>query len=210
MPIITVDIFSDLACPWCYVGKKRFEDAVTSLSSDVEIRIRWHPYVIDPGTADTGEEFEAYCTRRWGNSVWTHDLRRAGRACGANFEDWKFWPNTLSAHRLVLLAERNGKAGPAKSLLFRKVYEEGENISELSVLKQAGLQLGLDQASAFMDSEEGVQEIQNRDLEAKHGYNISGVPYFILQSDSGLEPIALSGAQETAAFKRAFQELLEK
>eukprot|EP00656_Telonema_subtile_P030057 TRINITY_DN3308_c0_g2_i5.p1 TRINITY_DN3308_c0_g2~~TRINITY_DN3308_c0_g2_i5.p1 ORF type:complete len:135 (+),score=24.36 TRINITY_DN3308_c0_g2_i5:67-471(+) len=99
MAVITVDVFCDLACPWCYVGKNRFEDALRTLDKNVSVQIRWHPYIIDAGTAESGEDFEEYCTRRWGNSAWTKDLRRAGRECGADFADWRWWPHTLTAHR---------------------------------------------------------------------------------------------------------------
>ena len=83
---------------WCYVGKKRLDKAMAA-KPDVRYNIRWHPFIIDRGTAKEGEGMEAYCGRRWGGSGWTNAMRRDGKRDGAVFAEWNYWPNTLHAHR---------------------------------------------------------------------------------------------------------------
>ena len=91
----------------CYVGQKKLNAAIDSFeqsfdaSSSPSLSIEWKPYIIDPNTKTNGEEFEAYNIRRWGSSGWTHGLKRSGRKVGANFNNWKTWPNTLRAHQLI-------------------------------------------------------------------------------------------------------------
>jgi predicted DsbA family dithiol-disulfide isomerase len=117
---ITVTVYSDLACPWCYIGQKRLQSAIkqfekeqqqqqsksnttttTSKSHIVAVDVVWKPYQIDPNTNINGEDVEQYNIRRWGSSSWTHHLRSEGAKDGATFINWKWWPNTLRAHQFI-------------------------------------------------------------------------------------------------------------
>lgn len=105
----------------------------------------------------------AYNERRWGSDAWTGDLRRAGTRDGCKFGGWKWWPSTVQAHRLVLLAQRQG--GPtlgdrAKDILFRLAYEDSKNISDTAVLLDATKELGLHpHGAAFFDGDDGLAEV---------------------------------------------------
>ena len=110
----------------------------------------------------------AYNERRWGSDAWTGELRRAGNRDGCNFGGWTWWPATVQAHRLVLLAQRQGGAtlgDRAKDVLFRLAYEDSKNISDTAVLLDAAKELGLHAhgaAAAFFDGDDGLAEVSLR------------------------------------------------
>lgn len=92
MSKIKIDIYSDIACPWCYVAEKSFSLSMESfkeLNPSAVIELNWHAYMIDPQTETLGEEYMAYNIRRWGGDGWTSSLRKAGKKVGCNFKDWK-------------------------------------------------------------------------------------------------------------------------
>lgn len=106
--VISIDVFQDFACPWCYVGKHRFHKAIsqfiqTDEGKSVKIQINWHPYMIDTKTKKEGEEYLAYNKRRWGGDSWTKDLRHAGKQEGLEFKNWCWWPNTLNVKKKKIL-----------------------------------------------------------------------------------------------------------
>eukprot|EP00897_Mesotaenium_endlicherianum_P004375 jgi/Mesen1/3966/ME000210S03211 len=162
-----------------------------------------HPYMIDVRTNPTGEEYLAYNKRRWGSDSWTHSLRRSAARNGLQFGDWKWWPNTLHAHRLVRLASSRGQGTEAKDLLLRKTYEEGQNISDPKVLCAAADELGIEGARTYLESGEGTDEIVEEDSDAKRARGISGVPYFLIDNR-----YVLKGAQEVEALKDALERAL--
>jgi predicted DsbA family dithiol-disulfide isomerase len=151
---IKVVVWSDLACPWCYVGHKRLAQGIAKFHAEqererskksdggadrqvlVEVQVEWKPYMIDPGTNAQGEDMEAYCRRRWGGAGWTHHLRQEGSKSGANFGNWKWWSHTGLAHQWVQYGkERHGASTDLmNSILFEALYESGRNLSSLDVL----------------------------------------------------------------------------
>eukprot|EP00274_Cyanoptyche_gloeocystis_P004119 CAMPEP_0196655544 /NCGR_PEP_ID=MMETSP1086-20130531/5304_1 /TAXON_ID=77921 /ORGANISM="Cyanoptyche gloeocystis , Strain SAG4.97" /LENGTH=227 /DNA_ID=CAMNT_0041987913 /DNA_START=1 /DNA_END=685 /DNA_ORIENTATION=+ len=198
-----VDIYSDLACPWCYVGKRKFEvglEKFRSQNPDVPVDVVWHPYMIDPATAQQGEEYLAYNRRRWGGDGWTHDLRSAGRAVGCPFANWKTWPHTLLAHCLVLDATKHGKGDLAVQRLFELCYEQGQNISDVGVVVGLAKELGLPDPDVVA-SGEYRRLVKSMDETAKRELDIHGVPYFIVDDKT-----ALSGAQNPQTFVAALEK----
>lgn len=208
--MINVDVYSDLSCPWCYVGKRRLDKAIQQFKT-TSISVSWHPYIIDRKTASNGEEYMAYNTRRWGGDGWTHSLRREGQRLGLAFKNWKIWPNSLHGHRLVHLAGKqkgpHGQ-GKAKDVLFRMIYEDGMNISDVGTLIQAAKEISLQGAEEYLNSTDDVDLIWSEDLRAKSEMGISGVPYFVItNSGDKRETISLSGAQGTEQFLAAFNHV---
>lgn len=209
--VIRVDAWSDLACPWCYVGKARLDKAIEILNSDAtyqhsQVSVHWHPYMIDINTNNAGEEYLAYNQRRWGSDGWTASLRRSAAKDGLRFKDWKWWPNTLHAHRLVLLADTLGKGGEAKQKLFKMTYEEGLNISDLEVLCSAADQLGLPGAREFLMSDQGKEEVIEQDRAAKSERKIDSVPFFIVDDDRH----SFSGAQDASTIGKVLQKAVQQ
>ena len=180
--------------------------------------------MIDPGTKAEGEEFESYNVRRWGSSGWTHSLKMSGRKVGANFNDWKTWPNTLKCHQLIAyLTDPNRQAGDKPSTsecnaaIFDAMYECGENVSLTETLvKIATSRLGVSEAEAarlrsHLESNAGAREVMREIQDGRKKYKISGVPYFILGVSEGGQyvsrPYGFSGAQDPDTFTDVFEEL---
>lgn len=202
-PCIKIDVFSDLACPWCYIGKRRLDKAIQAFSSRATFALHWHPYMIDTATNPKGEDYTAYNVQRWGGDGWTAQLRRSGKPDGALFASWKTWPNTLHAHRLAEHAQRTGKGCQAQDKLFERIYELGGNVSDKSILLQVANDLQLDDADAFLQSDAGLEEVIAADADAKQR-NVRSVPFFLIGAENLNNRHALSGAQQTDAYLAVF------
>ena len=148
---------------------------------------------------------------RWGGDGWTYSLRREGQRVGLEFKNWKTWPNSLHGHCLVHLAEKqkglHGQ-GKAKDVLFRMIYEDGMNISDVATLIQAAKEISLQGAEEYLNSTDDIDLIWSEDRRAKSEMGISGVPCFVI-SNSGdkKETVPLSGAQGTEQFLAAFHHV---
>lgn len=207
------------------MGQKRLESAIQTFQSqdnnnnNNNINVVWKPYMIDPGTKATGEDFQSYNRRRWGSSGWTHHLKSEGRkdGFGATFSDWKWWPNTLKAHCLVQFAQEkyNVDTSKSNSALFHALYEQGKNISLIDTLVQIGVRdLGLPdegELREYLEGESGDTKVKHEIQEGQSMYRISGVPYFVIgkDSDDTGRPYGFSGAQSQDAFLNVFEELSE-
>lgn len=214
---LEITIWSDLGCPWCWVGKKRLEAALARLPDDVEVTKRWRAYMIDSNTASDGESYRAYTQRRWGNDSWTTGLRRSGKPDGALFSNWQWWPNSFKAHRLMALSTKHNKADRCKDLLFTACYEQGQNISLADSLREIAAKPELDlppeEVEEYLMGEGGLEEVLEDDTFAKTELDVRGVPFFIIGSggsDNGEKRYSLSGAQEVGAFVKVFNKVLEE
>lgn len=208
--VLPVDVWSDVACPWCYVGKARLDAAIAAVEArpgigrGVKVEVKWHAYLIDRATHPHGEDYLAYNERRWGSDGWTGALRRSGARNGLKFADWRWWPNTMHAHRFLHLASLHGLGSPAKQRLLELTYEEGGNVSDVGVLVREAEAMGLPNAREYLSSQQGQQEVLEDDAYGKKKLKISGVPYFIINNK-----YTLSGAQEAAAFEHTMRQALE-
>ena len=130
------------------MGQQTLNAAIESFalqSSASPLSVEWKPYIIDPNTKIDGEEFEAYNIRRWGSSGWTHGLKQSGKKVGANFSNWKTWPNTLRAHQLISYVtnpdrkvENKPTTSECNAAIFNSMYENGENVSLADTLVEIG------------------------------------------------------------------------
>jgi predicted DsbA family dithiol-disulfide isomerase len=175
--------------------------------------------MIDPGTHPNGETMEEYCKRRWGGSGWTNHLKSEGRKDGANFSNWKWWPNTSKAHQLVEYCAANNVCSTDRinELLFQAEYERGKNLSLVSdlvdVAKDAGV-ANLDDVRTYLEQDNGKDIVKQQIAQGRQRYGISGVPFFIVSSakDSNKQrrPYGFSGAQSSDTFVELFEELAEQ
>ncbi len=189
--------------------------------------------MIDPNTKIDGEEFEAYNFRRWGGSGWTQGLKRSGRKVGANFGNWRTWPNTLRAHQLIAYVtnpERRGRAvddrcvsvpppstSECNAAIFDAMYERGENVSLTETLVRIGTErLGVSDEEIpvlrlYLETNAGAKDVMREIQSGRRRYNIKGVPHFIvgaMDGESSLgRPYGFSGAQDSSAFVEMFEEL---
>lgn len=165
-----------------------------------------------------GEEFEAYSIRRWGSSSWTNRLKQEGRknGTGANFSNWKWFPSTMKSHRLIKFAKEkyNIDTSQSNQALFHALYEEGENISLNNVLVKVGMeQLNLpneQELREYLESVEGEDEVRSEILQGKRTYEISGVPFFVIEAEDGsTSPFGISGAQQKETFLEIFDGIVQ-
>ena len=197
---LIIDIYSDIACPWCYVGKRKFALAkkeFTKNNPTCQVKVNYHAYMIDKGTKISGEEYMAYNVRRWGGDGWTHSLRSAGKKVGCNFANWKTWPNTFWAHCLIAKASEEGCGEAVLDDIFEYCYEKGRNVSDSATLEEIAAKNGVTNWRTKQ-----MECIVNKDdLYGKNDLSIEGVPYFIFAQKEALE-----GAQDTSTFYEAFEK----
>ena len=201
--VIEVNIWSDIACPWCYVGETVFKKAITEFNKkypEINVIPIFHAYMIDPGTKIEGEEYLSYNKRRWGNDNWTHQLKSMGKKYGANFSNWKIWPNTLLSHKLMAEANKKGKGNEVLDEIFKYCYEMGKNVSIESTLDEIGNKFGIKN----WNNDENLKLVLKDEKIGKNHYGIGGVPFFIFPNDEVIE-----GAAEDKTFLNALIQAME-
>ena len=207
-PSITVDVVSDVVCPWCYIGKRRLESALAELP-DVDVQVRWHPFFLNPWVPREGISRDEYLTKKFG-SVEAYG-RISGRvvetaaAEGLEYKPGsvKRQPNTIDCHRLIHWADASGKAAAMKQRLMELYFRDGGDLTDPEVLVQAAADVGLDAADIRrrLASDEDVALISQQ-AEAAARAGVSGVPTFILGGKYGL-----SGAQPADQLAAAIRQV---
>ena len=202
-----IDVYSDAVCPWCYVGKRRLERALTEFGGDV--RVTWRPFQLNPTMPKEGMDRTAYLEAKFGSLDAFRQLEEHVQAAGASeritfaFEKIARTPNTFAAHRLIWLGEREGCQDAVVDALFRGYFEEGADIGSIAVLVQLAAQAGLpgESVERFLRSDEGTAEVKAEES-AGHKLGIRGVPYFVVDGT-----YAISGAQPVDIFVSALKRV---
>lgn len=204
---LSLDVYSDVICPWCYVGKRRLERAL-QVWDGAPVTVRWQPFQLNPTMPRNGMDRRQYLDMKFGSPAAARTIydqvSTAGAAEGIRFafERMTRTPNTFAAHRLIWWAGRQGKQDEMVEILFRRYFLEGGDIGHIDTLSQAAADAGFDRAIAatFLAGDEGVEEV-NVEESAGHRLGIRGVPYFVINGTS-----ALSGAQPPEQLVAAFRE----
>ncbi len=199
---LLIEVASDVICPWCYIGKRRLEKALESLQGEVEARIEWLPFQLNPDMPQGGVPRTEYRRAKFGSIEKGRALdarvaqEGAGEGIAFAFERMQRTPNTVAAHRLIDLAQSQGKAGAVVEALFRAYFEEASDIGDAAVLDGIAERAGV---SGWREEKDGTKVMQKearvRDL------GISGVPTFIFDRQSGL-----SGAYPPEMLAQAIRE----
>lgn len=193
-----IDLVFDTICPWCYIGKRRFERAM-SLRPHVRADIRWRPFLLNPDMPPEGVDRGAYLDHKFGSQ---HRVQRvmgavaaAGLAEGIEFRLDRIGrtPSTVDSHRLIRFADDSGAQAVVVEALCRAYFIDGRDIGDIETLTEIGVAAGLEQARlrAYLDSDADVAAIHSENARA-HRLGVNGVPCFIFD-----ERYAVSGAQET-------------
>lgn len=206
---ITVDIVSDAICPWCFIGKRRFEQAMAAAPKDVEFLVAWRPYQLNPEMPPEGMDRKTYLSTKFGGDARAEHIYQRVRDAGAtvgiefNFGGIPRTPNTIDAHRLIGVAGRAGKQDAVVEGLFRAYFLEGRDIGDRDVLAAVAAAGGLEEKTIrdYLAGREDVDRVENEDAVARR-MGIQGVPCFILN-----RKYAISGAQEPAVFLEALEML---
>ena len=214
-PTIHVEIWSDVVCPWCYIGKRRFERAVTRLAGEVDVDVVYRPYQLDP-TASPGKSqpvSEAYAKKFGGperaQQIMQHVTGVAAED-GIEFRlDRALRANTLLAHRLLWLAAQPGSPvaqAELKERLLRAYFVDGLDVGDPDMLATCAAEVGFDRGGvvAFLDSERGTAEVR-ADLERAADLGITAVPTFVV---NGMW--AVPGAQDSDTFVTVLRRVSER
>src|SRR3954452_10324426 len=209
---LVVEVVSDVVCPWCFIGKRRLEQAL-ELRPDIPVEIRWRPYFLNDWVPREGISRDEYLTKKFGSPDRYKSI--AGRVAAAakaegltyNVDKIARQPNTLDCHRLILWARNTGDAGRMKQRLMELYFTEGADLTDREVLVQAAADCGMeaDLTRELLASDRDVERVSAEATQAKQA-GIEGVPCFIF---GGV--LAVSGAQEPAyladAIVRAAEEV---
>jgi predicted DsbA family dithiol-disulfide isomerase len=213
-PALTIDVISDVVCPWCYIGLRRLGAALALLAErepDVRPLVSWHPFQLNPDLPREGIGRRAYLEAKFGGPRRADEIyervRAAGRTVGIDFafERIERQPNTLDAHRLISWAQARGSAEEVVERLFRAYFLEGRLVGERSVLAAIAGEAGLDDAAAaaMLAAEERADEMAAMDRRVRE-LGVTGVPFFIFGGR-----VAVSGAQEPGTLVGAMMQALE-
>lgn len=209
-----VEIWSDVMCPFCYVGKKNFENALQTLPFKDKIEVEWKSFQLDPelpveGLAISTKE---YIAKRKGMPEeqlqgMLNQLQESGQAVGITFNHDKSIPvNTLRAHRLIHFAQAQGKGNEMKEIVLKAHFTEGKNVGDIAVLAELSEQIGLSatEVTAFLATDEKLEEVYS-DIQEAQTLGVSGVPFFVLDRKYGI-----SGAQPSETFIEALTQAFEE
>jgi predicted DsbA family dithiol-disulfide isomerase len=204
-----VDIWSDVVCPWCYIGKRRFESALGRFEHADEVEVRWRSFELDPRApkARSGDP-AAHLANKYGMSLdqarsRLHSLDELAGAEGLAFRlaETK-GGNTLAAHRLIHLGHEHGLGGEVKEALLRAYFVEVRPVSDTGALVDIGEQAGLARAQVvdLLESDRFTDAVRADEAEAA-ALGVTGVPFFVFD-----RALAVSGAQEPGVFLMALEK----
>lgn len=204
-----VEIWSDIVCPWCYIGKRRFEKGLEAFSHRDDVEVVWRSYQLDPsGTNEHGESVDAMLARRKGISIERARQMNEHVSAIAAEDGLEYrlenaqWGNTLDAHRITHLAKRHGLQGEAEERLMRAYFTEALPIADHETLVSLASEIGIDpnEALAMLAGDELADDVGS-DVRRGAMFGIQGVPYFVIDERYGV-----SGAQPPEVFTDVLEQ----
>ncbi|MBP7880056.1 DsbA family oxidoreductase [Acinetobacter sp. NIPH 1852] len=203
-----VDIWSDVVCPFCYIGKKRLEHVAAE--AGIELDIHWHSYELDPDApAKHDTSNTERLAKKYGRSYAEMEEMERNIAAMAAEEGIDFqWQkansgNSFNAHRIIHLAQSKGMGNEAKEAFFHAYMTEGLAIGEREVVEEIASRIGLDNAEVeyVLDSDELADFVRHDEKIAHEQLKVTGVPFFVFD-----QKLALPGAQPREIFLQALQK----
>lgn len=204
-----IEIWSDVNCPWCYIGKRRFESALSRFAHKDDVEVTWKSYQLDPGLPQhySGTELEYLCQAKgMSPGQVSRMFEHVGSSAAQEGLSYKFGSvkvaNSFDAHRLLHLARQGGRADALKEALLSAHFELGQDTADPDALVAVAIAAGLDEAEvrATLASDRFADEVR-ADIDEARALGISGVPFFVIDRTYGI-----SGAQPADLFVRALDE----
>ena len=211
MERITIDIVSDVVCPWCYLGKARLELAIAEVQDEVGVDLNWRPYRLNPDYPPEGVDQKKAREQKLGGAERVAQghkmLTDLGREVGINFDfdAIKIGPNTLDAHRLIhwAVTESREKQDKVVDALFKANFEEGRNVGDHAVLLDIAEKAGLDKSViATLLASDADRDLIVAEIDAAQKIGVNGVPFFIFD-----QQYAVSGAQTPDVIAGALRDI---
>ncbi len=204
---LTIDVVSDVICPWCFIGTKNLEAAVASLGPETPVSIEFHPFLLDPSAPAEGDDLRDRLKKKFGNpEPMFKRVEEAARASGIplDFSKIRRYSATLGAHTLIRVALAKGTQHALVDALFDAYFLQGRDVGAYDVLIDVGTRHGFTRDEVIALLEDGVARKETRDeASAAAAQGISGVPFFIFG-----QKVALSGAQPVATIRAAIDKAL--
>ena len=212
-----VEIWSDVMCPFCYIGKRNFENALAQFADKENIEIEWKSYQLDPSMPEVAAESqEDYLVKHKGISReqvrgMLANVTEMAKQAGLEYHlDKSVMVNSQKAHQLIQFAKTKNLGDQIEERLFKAYFTEGKNVADLETLTQLGKEVGLDEnelQAAFTDDQYLYQ--MKQDIQEGANLGVKGVPFFVFDRKYGV-----SGAQPAEAFletlSKSFDEWREK
>jgi predicted DsbA family dithiol-disulfide isomerase len=206
---ITVDVVSDVVCPWCFIGQKRLDKAIAA--SGIDVHVHWRPFQLDPTIPAEGKKRRDYMLEKFGSEERIREIHARIEPLGAAegisfaFDAIKVAPNTLDAHRVIRWAGAAGEDVQNKLVrkLFQLNFEEGKNLGDPSVLTEAAREAGMDAAivETLLPTDADVEAVRGEIATASR-MGVTGVPCFLLEGK-----YAVMGAQDAATLADAIKQV---
>jgi len=208
---MTVEIWSDVICPFCYIGKRKFEIALAQLPNHDQIEVIWRSFQLQPETqTDPSRNAVQNLAEKKG---WTRDVTRQviadvtarARLVGLTFDyDRTVVANTFDAHRLAHYADSAGKGADVQERLFKAYFVDGQNIADPTVLTTLAVDAGLaaDEVRNVLSGDQFAADVQ-RDIDQASRFGVNGVPFLVFN-----HKYAVGGAQDSSIFVQALQQSL--
>lgn len=205
-----IDIWSDVVCPWCWIGKHRFEQGLALLGDDAPaVEVHWHPFLLDPDAGTTPVPLREAYVAKFGSAERTEQIltqtQTTARAEGLpmDFAQGQVRVTTLPAHRLMWLAGQQGVQDAVGEALFRAHFVEGRNLADAQTLIAAAAAGGIaaERVTALLAGDEGLAQIQQQLAQAQ-ALGIQSVPTFVVN-----DRYAIQGAQPPEAFAQALRQI---
>jgi predicted DsbA family dithiol-disulfide isomerase len=208
-----VEIWSDIMCPFCYIGKRRFEQALAQFAARDQVEVEWRSYLLDPEMQHVpGKTMDDMLREKKG---WSQEQARQmnsqvvamAREAGLHYNLEAALPaNTHAAHRLIHLAKKHGLQEEAEERLFAAYFTEGKNIQDNETLVALGLQIGVPEAEILemLAGDAFASQVQ-QDLNEARRIGVRGVPFFVFDQKYGI-----SGAQPSEVFLKALHQAWEE
>jgi predicted DsbA family dithiol-disulfide isomerase len=213
-PSVTIDVVSDVMCPWCYIGKRRLEAALADVRREMDVEVRWRPYQLDPTLPKQGKDRKQYLEDKFGGQAGAEQAYASVRAAGAAenipfaFDDIAVSANTLDAHRVIRWAGSEGLAAQdaVVEALFKAYFEDGRNIGDDDVLIDAAGRSGLDpEIIRRLLSGDADRDTVTAEIDQARQMGVTGVPCFIIDMK-----YAVVGAQPAEALADAMRKVVQE
>jgi predicted DsbA family dithiol-disulfide isomerase len=208
-----VEIWSDVMCPFCYIGKRKFETALTQFADSNNIELEWKSFQLNPDmVTDTSKNINEYLAVHKGISIeeakrMNDYVTNMAKQEGLEYNfDKAIVANSFNAHRFSHFAKQNGKQDAAEERLFSAYFTEGKNTDDIDVLMQLGEEIGLDTVAlkAVLESDAYADEVRGDVTEAMQ-LGVRGVPFFVFD-----RKYAVSGAQDSKVFLQTLEKSFEE
>jgi predicted DsbA family dithiol-disulfide isomerase len=210
---MTIEIWSDVMCPFCYIGKRKFEKALAQFPQHDRVEVVWKSFQLNPdlvtdATKNTTQHLAESkgWTLEYTQGVTEHVTQLAQKV-GLTFDfDKAVVANSFDAHRFSAFAKSKGKQDAAEERLFKAYFTEGKNTADWATLIQLGQDIGLEgsEIKAMLDSDAFAEEV-NHDIYEAHQFGVRGVPFFLFE-----RKYAISGAQESSVFLQALELIFKE